>query len=170
MIYENAHTSPHHVSETRYCTIITSKQGVTAPLYAVGFISRQSWVLCLLLLRSLIMCANNRVHYDPMVVLFCLHISLPPYHHYTDLSESIELLKCLSGKFCLKYVKIMSILLIILHAIYGAVRIQCTHFSWNDCENMCTLYLREYVHKGLFRIHCHIFITWQHPTYDATMI
>ena len=52
----------------------------------------------------------------------------------------LELLKCLSGKFCLKYMyKIKSILLIILNAIYGAVRIQCTHFSWNDCENMCTL-------------------------------
>ena len=32
-----------------------------------------------------------------------------------------------------------SILSIIFHAIYGAVCIQPTHFSYGDGENMCTL-------------------------------
>ena len=43
--------------------------------------------------------------------------------------------------FCLECVsKIKSILLsIIYHEIYGAVRIQLTHFSYDDCENTCTL-------------------------------
>ena len=31
--------------------------------------------------------------------------------------------------------KIKSILSIIFHAIYGAVCIQFTHFSYDDCEN-----------------------------------
>ena len=35
--------------------------------------------------------------------------------------------------------KIKSILSIIFHAIYGAVRIELTHFSYDDFENMCTL-------------------------------
>ena len=43
------------------------------------------------------MCAYTQVHYGPMVVFVCLHIKLPRYHHYADLSEGIELLKCLSG-------------------------------------------------------------------------
>ena len=57
-----------------------------------------------LLLRSLMRCANNWVHYDTMVVFVCLHIILPHYHKYAELSEGIELLKCLSGTFCLECV------------------------------------------------------------------
>ena len=41
-------------------------------------------------------CANNRVHYR-LVVYGYLHITLPHYHHYADLSEGIELLKCVVG-------------------------------------------------------------------------
>ena len=47
-------------------------------------------VLCLMI------CANKRIQYGPMVVFVCLHIALPHYLHYADVSESIELLKCLS--------------------------------------------------------------------------
>ena len=35
--------------------------------------------------------------------------------------------------------KIKSVLLIISHALYGAVCIKLTHSSYDDCENMCTL-------------------------------
>ena len=76
----------------------------------------------------------------PMIILICLHITLPHFHHYADLSEVIELLKCFSDTCCLKCVsKIKWILSFIFHAIYGAVWIQLTHFSYDDCENMCTL-------------------------------
>ena len=61
------------------------------------------------------------------------------YHHYADLSEVIELLKCLSDIFCLERVtKIRSVLSIIFHAINGAVCIQLTHCSYDDCENTCS--------------------------------
>ena len=43
------------------------------------------------------MCAINRVHYGPVVVFVCLHITLPHYHHSADVSEGVELLTCLSG-------------------------------------------------------------------------
>ena len=73
------------------------------------------------------MCANEKVHYDPMVVF-----DYPQYqyfHHYEDQTESIELLKCLSGTFCFEGVsKIKSILSIIFHANYGAVRISRFYF------------------------------------------
>ena len=57
----------------------------------------KSWVFCVSLLRSLMMCARNQVHYGPMVVSVCLHIKLPHYHHYANLSEGNEFLKGLSG-------------------------------------------------------------------------
>ena len=42
---------------------------------------------------------------------------------------------------CVEYVsKIKSILSIVFHAIYGAVCIRLTRFSYDDCENMCTLF------------------------------
>ena len=57
-----------------------------------------------------------------------------------EVSGSIELLKRLSGTFCFECAsKIKSILSSVFHAIYGAVRIQLTHWSYDDCENMCTL-------------------------------
>ena len=86
---------------------------------------------------------------------FCLHTTIPHYHHYVNLSESIELLKCLLGLFCLECVsKIKSI---IFHAIHGAVRIQLTHFSYDDCENTCILsYYHHQIggmtHLPLFRV------------------
>ena len=59
---------------------------------------------------------------------------------YADLSVGIELLKCSSDIFCLESEsKIKSILSIVFHALYGAVRIQRTHFSYDDCVNSCTL-------------------------------
>ena len=47
---------------------------------AVSYISRESWVLCLLLL-SLTVCANNRINYDPIVVVVFFA------HHTTPLSS-----------------------------------------------------------------------------------
>ena len=83
---------------------------------------------------------NNRVHYDLKVVFVCLHTKLPYYYHYTDLTESIEFRNCLLGTLCIKCVfKIKSIHSLIVHAIYEAAHIQLTHFSYNDCENTCTL-------------------------------
>ena len=58
----------------------------------VSYMFIKSWVFCRLLLRSLMVCANNRVNDDPMVVFVCLHIPLPHYHHYADLPEGIKFL------------------------------------------------------------------------------
>ena len=38
------------------------------------------------------MCAHNKVYYDPIVVFVCLHITLPLCHRYAVISESTELL------------------------------------------------------------------------------
>ena len=107
---------------------------VVVSSYAVGFshiytcISRENCVLRHQLLCGLMMCANNRLHYDRMVVYGYLHITLPHYHHYADLLEYIELLQCSADILCLECVsKIRSVLSIILHVIYGAVCTQLNH-------------------------------------------
>ena len=69
-------------------------------MLAVSYISRVSWVWCLLLLGILVVCANIRLYCDPVVAFVRLHITRPHYNHYADLSECIELLKILSGRFC----------------------------------------------------------------------
>ena len=53
--------------------------------------------------------------------------------------------------------KITSILSVICHVIYGAVCIQLTHLSYDDCENMCTLsyyhhQIGSIIHFLLFRV------------------
>ena len=45
----------------------------------LGFVTVQSYDVC----------ANNKVHYDPMVIFVCLHITLPHYRHYVDLSIQV---------------------------------------------------------------------------------
>ena len=45
--------------------------------------------------------------------------------------------KGLSGIFCRVYVKIKSILSMIFHAIYGAVRFGLLPVFCDDCGNMC---------------------------------
>ena len=105
------------------------------------------------------MCANIQVHCGPMVLFTCSHTTLLHYHHYEDVSEDTEPLKCLSGTFCLACVsKIKSILSIIFYLIYWAVSIQLAHFSYDDCENTCTLsyyhhhQIGSMTHLPLFRV------------------
>ena len=93
-----------------------------------------------LLLCSLMMCANNRGYYGPMVAFVCLPIILSHHrHHYADISENIELLKCLSVHSVECVSQIKSILSVIFHEIYGAMRTQLAHFFCDDCENTGTL-------------------------------
>ena len=56
----------------------------------VSYVSLKSSVLFPLLLCSLMMCANNRVHFGMRVIFVLNH-----YHCYAGVSERIELLKCL---------------------------------------------------------------------------
>ena len=81
-----------------------------------------------------------------------MHFTLPHYHHFADASVGIELLKYLSGSFC-RVSKIKSILSILFHSIHAALSSQLTHFSYDDCENMCTL--SHFHHQIGIMTHCH---------------
>ena len=150
-----AHSSLRY-RENTFITHLNIKSDVSIFLFvymvAVSYISQESWGFCTLLLRNRMMCTNNQIHYDLMVVFVCLHISLTHY----DLSQCIELLKCLSGTFCLECVsKIKTILSIIFQAIYEAVCIQLTHFSSDDCENTCPFFTIIFIKSKVWPIgHC----------------
>ena len=62
-------------------------------MLSVSLISRESCFSFILLLRSLLVGTNNRIHYGPMVVFVCLHFTRPHYRHYADVCDCIELLK-----------------------------------------------------------------------------
>ena len=109
-------------------------------MLSVSYISRESWVLSHLSLCSFRVYANNRIHYGPTVVFVCLHFTLPHYHHYADDLNVLNFLNTRQVPSVECVSKIKSILAIIFHAIYGAVCIQLTHFSYGDCKNMCTLF------------------------------
>ena len=69
----------------------------------------------------------------------CLRIMLAHYHHYADVSGDNELLNVCQVHSAECVSKIKSILSVIFNAIYGAVCVQLTHLSHDDCQNTCTL-------------------------------
>ena len=102
------------------------------------------------------MCANHKIHNDcGRIRLFAHHTTY--YNHFANLSESIELLKPFSGTFCRDCVSKIKSIISIFHTIYMAVRIQIAHFSYVDCENVCTLsyyhhQIRSMIHLPLFMV------------------
>ena len=44
--------------------------------------------------------ANNRIRFVLKIVFVCLSITPSHYHHCANLSEDVELMKCLSDIFC----------------------------------------------------------------------
>ena len=95
------------------------------PLFATYLIYIYIYIIIIIIIIFIIIII--RVQYGLMVIYGYLHITLPHYRHYADLSEGIELLKCLSDIVCVECVsKMRSVLSSIFHTIYGAV---CIVFS-----------------------------------------
>ena len=46
------------------------------------------------------MSANSRIRFGLQILFVCLYSTPSPYHHCANLSEGIELIKCLSDIFC----------------------------------------------------------------------
>ena len=84
IIKSDASTSPIVVIFFNGCV----REVVYHHMLSVSYISRDRWVSFLLLFCSLMMRANNPVHYGPMVAFVCLRITLRHYH-YADVSEVI---------------------------------------------------------------------------------
>ena len=123
-------------------------------MLSVSYISQESWVLFLLLLCSLVMCANNWVCFGPMVILICLHFTLP--HHYADVAEGIKLLKCLSGIFCLEYASKINQFSQLSFMQWGCVYSAYPFFIWQLWEYVYFILssssIRSLTHLPLFRV------------------
>ena len=65
------------------------------------------------------MSANIRIRFGLKIVFVYLYNTPPHYHHSANLSEDIEIIKCMSDIFCVS--KIRHILSVIHYTTYGAV-------------------------------------------------
>ena len=121
--------------------------------------------MCLFLLCSLIMCANDRAHYGLMVV-FRLH------HHYTDESEFIELninVRYILPSVCLKlnqsprlssmqYMGLLVFSLPISHMKFGSLSL-CFEARCNGDV--------DFIHNQLVSAHANA--AWQLASYPSTV-
>ena len=121
----------------------------------------ESWFVVSIASVQCNMCSDNWVLYGPKVAFVCMRITLPHCYHY-----------CLSAmdmlNFCQAYSvecvsKIKSNLSIIFNVIYEWDCVfHLTHFSFHDCENICTssYYLHEIGHRN----HCHAMLMFTYST------
>ena len=106
---------------------------------------RENREFVFIIMVQFMMSANNRIRFGLQIVLVCLYSTQSHYHHCANLSEDIELIKCLSDIFC-RVCKIKHIPSVIHYTICGAVCFQFTHFSCDDWENIYTL---SYYHNQI---------------------
>ena len=77
--------------------------------------------------NKFMMSANIRILFGLQIVFVCLYITTHHYHHCANLSEDIELMKCLSDTFC-RVCKIKHLFSVIHYTTYGALCFQFTYF------------------------------------------
>ena len=97
------------------------------------------WNHVFIIIVQFMMSANIQIRFGLQIVLVCLYSTPSHYHHCANLSEDIELIKCLSDIFVECVSKIKHILSIIHYIICGAVCFQFTHFSCDDWDSIYTL-------------------------------
>ena len=111
----------------------------------IAYIFRDNREFVFIIFVLFIMSANSSIRYGLKIVFVNLYITSFHYHHCANLSEDIELIKCLSDIFC-RVCKIRHILTVIHYTIRGAVCFQFTHFSCDEWENIYTL---SYYHNQI---------------------
>ena len=84
------------LSLSSYFSVVVCLRWLYHHVLSVSYISRKNWV-CVFYCCAALWCAHILKYIMARWWYSCLHIKLPSYHHYADLSEGIELLKCLSG-------------------------------------------------------------------------
>ena len=125
-------------------------------LSLIAYTFRENRGFVFIIVVQFMMSANIRIRFGLQIVLVCLYSAPSHYHHCANLSEGIELIKCLSDIFC-RVCKIKHILSVIHYTICGAVCFQLTHFSCDDWENIYSLsyyhhQIRNMNYYPLFRV------------------
>ena len=92
-----------------------------------------------IIIVQFMMSAHIRIRFGLQIVLVYLYSTPSHYYHCANLSEGIDLIKCLSDLFVECLSKIKHILSVIHYTICGTVCFRFTHFSCDDWENIYTL-------------------------------
>ena len=66
----------------------------------IAYTFRENRDFIFIIIVQFMMSANSRIRFGLQIVLVCLYITPSHYHHCANLSEDIELIKCLSDIFC----------------------------------------------------------------------
>ena len=69
-------------------------------LSLIAYTSRDNREFVFIIIVQFMMSANIRIRFGLQIVLVCLYSASSHYHHCANLSEGIELIKCLSDIFC----------------------------------------------------------------------
>ena len=104
-------------------------------LSLIAYTFRENRDFVFIIIVQLMMSANIRIRFGLQIVFVCLYITPSHYHHCANLSEDIELIKCLWDIFC-RGSEINHIVSVIHYTIYGAVCFQFTHFPCDDWDNI----------------------------------
>ena len=100
-------------------------------LSLIAYTFRENREFVFIIIVQFMMSANIRIRFGLQIVPICLYSTPSHYHHCANLSEGIELIKCLSDIFC-RVCKIKHSLSVTHYTLCGAVCFQFTHFSCDD--------------------------------------
>ena len=107
-------------------------------LSLITYISRENREFVSIITVQFMMNANSRIRFGLEIVFVCLYITPSDYHHCANLTEYIELIKCLSDILC-RVCKIKHIFPVIRYTMHGTVSFQFTHFPCDDWGNIHVL-------------------------------
>ena len=68
-------------------------------LSLIAYTFRENRDFVFIIIMQFVMSANSRIRFVLQIVLVCLYITPSHYHHFANISEEIELIKCLSDIF-----------------------------------------------------------------------
>ena len=68
--------------------------------HLLHILSEKKRVFVFIIIVQFMMSANIQIRFGLQIVFICLYITPSHYHHCANLSEDIELIKCLSDIFC----------------------------------------------------------------------
>ena len=69
-------------------------------LSLIAYTFRENRDFVFIIIVQFMMSAISRIRFGLLIVFVCLYITPSHYHHRANLSEDIEVIKCLSGIFC----------------------------------------------------------------------
>ena len=105
-------------------------------LSPIAYTFRENRDFAFIIIAQFMMSANSRVRFSLQIVCACLYITPSHYQHCANLSEDIELIKCVSHIVC-RVCKIKHILSVVQYTICSTVYLQFTHSLW---------WLREHIY------------------------